>query len=71
MLLGLMFPVDELSLVHGSQTSSDLRHDFQRQLCLETARAFDEVPERLPLYKLHRVEVTAPGSAQVKHRCNV
>src|SRR6516225_10080516 len=27
--------------------------------------------ERFPLYKLHRVEITAPGSAQVEDRSNI
>jgi hypothetical protein len=35
MLLGLMVPVNELLLVHRSQTSDHLRSDFQRQPYLE------------------------------------
>jgi hypothetical protein len=54
-----------------TNAGSDQRRDFQRQLYLEPAGAFDETLERLFLYELHRVEVTAPGSAQMQHRGNV
>jgi hypothetical protein len=44
-------PVNEFLLVHGSQTSSDLRRDFERQLHLDPALAFDEFFERFSLYE--------------------
>src|SRR4029077_3213213 len=50
-------PVNEALLVHCSQTGGDLRRNFQRQLYVNAARASDEVLERFPLHKLHRVEV--------------
>ncbi len=57
--------------MHGSQTGSDLRRDFQCQLYLEPAEAFDEILERFPLHKLHRVKVLLTGSAQVENRGNI
>ena len=60
MLLWFDVPVNELLLVHRSQTGGDLRRDFQRQLHLKPAGAFDKVLERFPLYKLHRVKVVLP-----------
>jgi hypothetical protein len=57
--------------VHRSQTGGYLRHNFEGQLYFKPARAFDEIFEGFPLYKLHRVEVTIPSSAQVQHRGNV
>ena len=36
-------PVNQLLLVDCSQTGSDLRRDFERQLYLEPAGAFDEI----------------------------
>src|ERR1700686_4820199 len=64
-------PVNELLFVHRCQTGGDLRRNFQRQLYLEPAGAFDEILERSPLYKLHRVKVVLTGSAQVENRGNV
>ena len=63
--------MNELLLVHRSQTGSDLRGDFERQLYVQSAGAFDEFFERFSLYKLHSVEVSAPSSAQAQHRGNV
>ena len=63
--------MDKVLFVHCGQTGSDLRRDFQRQLYLEPAGAFDEVLERFPLDKLHRVEVVLAGSAQVEDRGNI
>ena len=57
--------------MHRSQTGGDLRRNFQRQLYLKPARAFDKVLERFPLHKLHRVEVVLAGSAQVEDRGNI
>src|SRR5271167_2449995 len=54
-------PMNELLLVHRSQTGGGLRGNFQRQLYFKAARAFDEILERFPLYKLHRIKVTAPS----------
>src|SRR5215472_2753638 len=51
--------------MHRSQTGTDLCRDFQRQLYLKAARAFDEVLKRFSLQELHRIEVTAPGSTQM------
>src|ERR1700692_4372012 len=63
--------VNQLLLVHRSQTGSGLRRDFQRQLNLQPARAFDEVLERFPFYKLHRVKVVLTSSPQVENRGNI
>ena len=63
--------MNELLLVHRSQTSSDLRRDFQRQLYLEPAGAFNEILERLPFYELHRIKVVLTGSTQVENRGNI
>jgi hypothetical protein len=68
---GFYVSVDELLLMHRSQTGSDLRHNFQRQLHFDSPRASDEMLESLSLHELHRIEVTAPGSAQVLHRGDV
>jgi hypothetical protein len=43
MLLGFDVPMDELLLLHGSQTTSDLRHIFQGQLHVNLAETSDEV----------------------------
>ena len=64
-------PMNELLLVDRSQTGGDLRRNFQRQLYLKPAGAFDEALERFPLHKLHRVEVILAGFAQVEDRGNV
>ena len=63
--------VNKVLFVHCGQSGSDLRRDFQRQLYLKLAGAFDEILERFPLYKLHRVEVILTGSSQVEHRGNI
>ena len=57
--------------MHCSQTGGDLRRNFQRQLYLKAARASDEVLERFPLHKLHRVEVVPAALAQMEDRGNV
>ena len=54
--------MNKLLLVHRSQTGSDLRRDFQRELYLQRTRAFDETLERFPLDKLHRVKAVLTGS---------
>ena len=64
-------PVNELLLVHRSQTGRDLPRNFQCRLYLEPARAFEKAFERLALYKLHRIKVVLAGSAQVKDRGNI
>jgi hypothetical protein len=56
-------PVNELLLVHRTQTGGDLRRDFQRQVHLKGARALDETLERLALDKLHRVKVVLTASS--------
>ena len=58
-------PVNEFLFVDRCQTGGHLRRDFERQLYLEPPRASDEILEGLPLHKLHRVEVTASGFAEV------
>src|SRR5580704_15898286 len=63
--------VDEVSLVHRSKTGGCLRHNFQRQLHLQSAGAFDKVLERFPLHKLHRVEVIRTTSPEVEDRGNI
>src|SRR5271166_6270980 len=63
--------VDEVSLVHRSKTGGCLRHNFQRQLHLQSAGAFDKVLERFPLHKLHRVEVILTTSPEVEDRGNI
>src|SRR5271166_5184608 len=63
--------VDKVLFVNCGQTGSHLRCNFQRQFYVQSAGAFDEFFERFSLYELHRVEVTAPSSAQVQHRGNV
>ena len=52
----LDIPVDKVLFVNRSQTGGDLCRDFQRQLYLEPAGAFDEILKRFPFYKLHRVD---------------
>jgi hypothetical protein len=49
--------VNQVLFVYGSQPSSDLRHDLQRQLYLKSTGASDEFFERFSLYELHRVKV--------------
>src|ERR1700730_6694706 len=61
----------EALFVHCGQTGSDLRRDFQRQLYLKPAGAFDEILEGFPLYKLHRVKVILAGSPKVEDRGNI
>ena len=61
----------EALFVHCGQTGSDLRRDFQRQLYLKPAGAFNEILERFPLDKLHRVEVILTGSPKVEDRGNI
>jgi hypothetical protein len=56
-------PVNELLLVHRSQTRGALFRNFHCQLYLKPPGAFDEILERFPLYKLHRVEVVLTSSA--------
>jgi hypothetical protein len=63
--------VNELLLVDRSQTGGDLRRDFERQLYLNLAGAFDEMLERFALYKLHRVKVVLTGSAQMENRGDI
>ena len=43
--------------MHRSQTGGELRRNFQRQLYLKRAGALDEVLERFPCDKLHRISV--------------
>ena len=58
--------MNELLLVHCRQLGSDLRGNFQRQLCLEPAGSLDELLECFPFYELHRIKVVLTGSAQVR-----
>jgi hypothetical protein len=58
--------VNEFLLVDRGQTLGDLRRHFQRQLHLDPARALDEILERFPFYKLHRVKVILTGFAQME-----
>ena len=55
--------MDEALLVHRCQTVSNLRRNLQRQLCIKSTRAFDEILQGLSLYELHCVEVTLSASA--------
>src|SRR6516165_2961806 len=57
--------------VNCRQPSSHVRRDFQRQPYVHSACAFDEILERFSFYKLHRVEVTAPGFTQMEDRRNI
>jgi hypothetical protein len=57
--------------VHPDRPRSHLRRDFQCQLDLEPAGAFDEILECFPLYELHRVEVVLTGSAQIENRGDI
>ncbi len=57
--------------MHRCQTAGDLRRNVQRQLNLKPARAFDEILQGFPLYKLHRVKVVPAALAQVEDRGNV
>ena len=57
--------------MHGSQTGGDLRRNFQRQLYLKPARAFNEILQRFSLDKLHRVEVILAASPQMEDRGNI
>jgi hypothetical protein len=67
----LNIPVDKVLFVNSGQSGSHLRRNFQRQFYVQSASALNEVMERFPLYKLHRVKVTAPGCAKVEDRRNV
>ena len=42
-----------------------LRCNFQRQLYVQSAGAFNKMIQRLALHELHRVEVVLTGSAQM------
>jgi hypothetical protein len=57
--------------VNGGQTGCHLRCNFERQLSLQPAGAFDEILKRFPFYKLHCVEITIPGSTQMEHGRNI
>jgi hypothetical protein len=63
--------VNELLLVHCSQTGSDLHRNFQRKLYFQPTGAFDKILERFPLDKLHRVKVVLTSSAQVENRGHI
>ena len=63
--------MNELFLVHRSQTGGDLRRNVQSQLYLKPARALDEILQSFSLHKLHRVEVTLSASPQVEDRGNI
>ncbi len=48
----------EVLFVHRAQTGGHLGHNFECQLQLNRARTSYERVQRLPIDKLHRVEVT-------------
>ena len=64
-------PMNELLLVHRSQTGGDLSRDFQRQFYFKPTGAFDQALQRLSLDKLHRVKVVLTGSTQMENRGNI
>ena len=66
MLVGLMSRWTRFCSCTAAKPAADLRRDFERQLHLQPTGTFDELLERFALYELHRVEVTAPSSAQVE-----
>ena len=43
----------------------DLRCNFKGQLHFDPPRVFDEMLQGLSVHELHRIEITAPSSAQV------
>ena len=71
MLLGLMSRWTRFRLCTAAKTGGCLRHNFQRQLHLQSAGAFDKVLERFPLHKFHRVEVILTTSPEVEDRGNI
>src|SRR6516165_8858060 len=64
-------PVNEALFVHRSQPSGHLCCNFQCQLRFNPSRASDETLKSLSIHELHRIKVTAPGSAQVEDRRNI
>src|ERR1700722_5277110 len=56
-------PVNEVLFVHRSQPIGHLRCNFESQLRLQSARAFNKAVEGFPFDKLHCVEVILAGSA--------
>src|SRR5271165_4664654 len=68
---GFDVPVNELLLVDCRQTGSNLCRNFQRELYIEPAGAFDKVLQGLSLHKLHRVEVILAGSPKMENRGNI
>ena len=57
--------------MHRGQTSCDLRSNFQRQLSFKAARASDELLERFPFYKLHRIKVILTAPTQMEDRGDI
>jgi hypothetical protein len=64
-------PVNELLLVHRSQTGADLHRNLQSALYFKRSRALDEAVESFPLHKLHRIEVIPPLPPKMEDRSNV
>src|SRR5262249_31489179 len=67
----LEIPVNEVLFVYSSQTGGHLRQNLQRHLHFYPARASDEVLKGLSLHELHRIEITASGSAQMEDGGNI
>jgi hypothetical protein len=65
MLVGLISRWKFL-FVNGLQPSSHLGDNFQRQTDLQPAGALDQPFQRLPLDKLHGIEIVAATPPKVK-----
>src|SRR6516165_8033564 len=63
--------VNEVLFVYRSPTGGHLCYNLQRRLRFNPPRASDETLKGLSLHELHRIKVTAPGSAQVENRRNI
>src|SRR4029077_12876871 len=63
MFVGLISRWTRFLFMNCGQSGSHLRCNFQRQFYIQPTGAFDEILERFPLYKLHRVKVVLTGSA--------
>src|ERR1700730_18676394 len=71
MLVGLMSRCTRLCSCTAARPGAPCVSVFKRQLYLKPAGAFNEILERFPLDKLHRVEVILTGSPKVEDRGNI
>ncbi len=54
-----------------SQTGGDLARNFQSDLWRKPPTAFDQVLERFPFRKLHRIEIAVTALPKMKHGSNI